>query len=54
VVRPVVNRHVGGRERDFVFPAYGLLVEADSWRHHHTGAAFEDDRHRDAIPSAVR
>jgi hypothetical protein len=47
--RPLVNHPVAGRERDFVFPAERLAVEADSWQHHHTRAAFEDDRRRDAI-----
>jgi hypothetical protein len=47
--RPLVNHDVAGRERDFVFPAQRLVVETDSWQHHHSRAAFEDDRRRDAI-----
>jgi very-short-patch-repair endonuclease len=47
--RALVNHPVAGRERDFVFAAQRLVVETDSWRHHHTREAFEDDRHRDAI-----
>jgi very-short-patch-repair endonuclease len=47
--RPLVNHPVAGRERDFVFAAQRLVVETDSWRHHHTREAFEGDRHRDAI-----
>jgi hypothetical protein len=46
--RPLVNHHVAGRERDFVFPSRRLVIETDSWRHHQSRQAFEDDRHRDA------
>ena len=48
--RPLVNHHVGGRERDFVFVEQRLVVETDTWRYHGTRRAFEDDRHRDAMP----
>ncbi len=46
--RPEVNATVGGLEIDFWWPAKGLVLEADSRRHHDTRAAFERDRARDA------
>jgi hypothetical protein len=46
--RPEVNATVGGLEVDFWWPAKGLVLEADSRRHHDTRAAFERDRARDA------
>lgn len=46
--RPLVNHFVEGIEVDFVF-GDGVLVEADSWRHHRDRQAFERDRERDAI-----
>jgi very-short-patch-repair endonuclease len=46
--QPKVNHHVAGRERDFVFAAQRLVVETDSWAHHRSRHAFEDDRRRDA------
>jgi very-short-patch-repair endonuclease len=49
VARPQVNARVAGLEVDFYWPAAGLVVEADSRRHHHTRMAFERDRQRDAI-----
>jgi very-short-patch-repair endonuclease len=47
--QPKVNEEVAGLEVDFLFAAQRLVVEADSWRFHHTRAAFERDRRRDAI-----
>jgi very-short-patch-repair endonuclease len=47
--RPRVNHPVEGRERDFVFVAERLVIEADSWRHHRSREAFENDRRRDAV-----
>jgi very-short-patch-repair endonuclease len=47
--RPRVNHPVEGKERDFVFVAERVVIEADSWRHHRSRAAFEADRHRDAV-----
>jgi very-short-patch-repair endonuclease len=49
VQRPLVNAMVAGLEVDFYWPASGLVVEADSRRHHLTPIAFERDRERDAI-----
>jgi very-short-patch-repair endonuclease len=46
--RPDVNTYVADLEVDFLFRAHRLIVETDSWRHHHTRAAFERDRRRDA------
>jgi very-short-patch-repair endonuclease len=45
--RPRVNHHLEGRERDFVFPMHRLVIETDSWTHHRSRRAFEDDRERD-------
>jgi hypothetical protein len=47
--RPQVNAWVAGLEVDFLFAAQRLVVEADSYRFHHTRTAFERDRERDAI-----
>jgi very-short-patch-repair endonuclease/predicted transcriptional regulator of viral defense system len=47
--RPRVNAWVEGLEVDFLFAAQRLVVEADSYRFHHTRHAFERDRERDAI-----
>jgi len=47
--RPRVNHDVEGRERDFVFPRHRLVIETDSWRHHRSREAFEEDRRRDAM-----
>jgi very-short-patch-repair endonuclease len=51
--RPRVNRHVEGPEADFVFADQRLLVETDSWRHHKSREAFEQDRRRDALHAAA-
>lgn len=48
VPRPAVNARVAGLEVDFYWPHARLVVEADSRRYHHTSAAFERDRERDA------
>ncbi len=45
--RPHANAVVCGLEVDFLFPG-GLVVEADSRRHHTGALAFERDRERDA------
>jgi len=47
--RPRVNAWVEGFEVDFVFAEQRLLVETDGWSWHRTRAAFERDRHRDAV-----
>src|SRR5215210_3037679 len=47
--RPRVNAWVQGFEVDFVFAEQRLLVETDGWSWHRTRAAFERDRHRDAV-----
>jgi very-short-patch-repair endonuclease len=41
---PEVNRIIDGRERDFSYPALGLILEADGFETHSTRQAFEDDR----------
>jgi very-short-patch-repair endonuclease len=46
--QPRVNHYVEGRERDFVFPGQRLVIEIDSFTHHRSRRAFEDDRYRDA------
>lgn len=46
--RPRMNVQLAGMEVDFWWPEHRLVVEADSRRHHHTAAAFERDRLRDA------
>jgi very-short-patch-repair endonuclease len=46
--QPRVNDSVAGLEVDFLFAERRVVVEADSWQHHHSRAAFERDRERDA------
>jgi hypothetical protein len=40
-------------EVDFCWRDLGLVVEADSWEHHKTRAAFERDRRRDQLLAAA-
>jgi very-short-patch-repair endonuclease/predicted transcriptional regulator of viral defense system len=51
--QPTVNDDIEGLEVDFVFTAHRLLVETDSWRHHKSRNAFENDRRRDATHAAA-
>jgi very-short-patch-repair endonuclease len=51
--RPCVNAIVGGFEVDFSWPGQRLIVETDSHRFHGTRAAFERDRERDALLTAL-
>ncbi len=46
---PARHHFVLGMEVDFVFPGTRVLVEADSWRYHHSRAQFARDRERDGI-----
>jgi very-short-patch-repair endonuclease len=46
---PRVNQRIAGKEVDFLFPDYRLIVETDSWRYHKTRRSFEDDRARDVL-----
>jgi very-short-patch-repair endonuclease len=45
--RPQTNVVVAGKVRDFYWPQANLVVEADSYRWHHSPAALDDDRERD-------
>jgi very-short-patch-repair endonuclease len=45
---PLVNSQVVGYEVDMAWPDQRLVVELDSFAFHHTRAAFERDRARDA------
>ena len=51
--QPGVNDDVEGLEVDFVFKDHRVLVETDSWRHHKSRDAFENDRRRDATHAAA-
>jgi hypothetical protein len=51
--RPHCNTWVEGLEVDFLFSDQRVIVETDSWRHHHTREAFERDRHRDAVHTSA-
>jgi hypothetical protein len=44
---PQTNRLVDGRYVDCRWPEYGLTVELDSYRYHHTRHAWEQDRRRE-------
>jgi hypothetical protein len=46
--RPQANVLVEGREVDVFWPEHQLIVELDGHAYHHTRAAFEGDRKRDA------
>lgn len=46
---PAMNAIVAGLEVDAVWPEPRLVVELDGYEFHKTRAAFERDRHRDAI-----
>ena len=48
IPRPLVNVVVEGKERDFHWPHANLVVEADSFKWHHSPTALNDDRERDA------
>jgi very-short-patch-repair endonuclease len=48
-----VNAVVEGFEVDFSWPEQRLIVETDGHRHHGTRAAFERDRERDALLTAL-
>jgi hypothetical protein len=52
IPRPLVNTRIEGFEVDFCWPGTRLIVETDGGRHH-TRAAFERDRARDALLTAV-
>jgi very-short-patch-repair endonuclease/predicted transcriptional regulator of viral defense system len=51
--QPRVNDDVEGHEVDFIFKDHRVLVETDSWRHHKSREAFENDRRRDATHAAA-
>jgi predicted transcriptional regulator of viral defense system len=51
--RPDVNATVEGLEVDFLFAAWRLTVETDSWSFHKTRRDFENDRARDAHLAAA-
>lgn len=44
--RPLLNRHVAGKERDCVYPDRGIVIELDGWWSHGK-ARFDADRGRD-------
>jgi very-short-patch-repair endonuclease len=46
--RPEVNATVAGHEVDFLWRSQRLVLEVDGYAFHHTRAAFEADRRRDA------
>jgi hypothetical protein len=52
IPRPLVNHRVEGFEVDFCWPEERLIVETDGGRHR-TAAAFERDRARDALLTAL-
>jgi len=49
---PAMNVVVEGYTVDAFWAAAGLIVELDSWEHHRTPRAFEEDRRRDATLTA--
>jgi Protein of unknown function (DUF559)/Transcriptional regulator, AbiEi antitoxin len=52
IPRPLVNHRIAGFEVDFCWPGERLIVETDGDRHR-TRAAFERDRARDALLTAL-
>jgi hypothetical protein len=53
IPRPLVNSIQEGIEVDFCWPEARLIVETDGHAHHGTRAAFERDRARDALLTAL-
>jgi len=51
--RPMTLERVNGFEVDFYWPDLGLVVEADSLRHHRTPAQQTQDRFRDQVHAAA-
>jgi very-short-patch-repair endonuclease len=54
---PLVNESLAAPDHprlevDFYWPTHHLIVETDGWDTHHTRAAFEADRRRDAALQA--
>jgi very-short-patch-repair endonuclease len=47
--KPRVNSWLEAKQVDFLFPGHRLIVETDSWMHHRSREAFENDRARDAL-----
>src|SRR4051812_23313988 len=47
--KPLVNSWLEAKQVDFLFPRHRLIVETDSWTHHRSRQAFENDRARDAL-----
>jgi Protein of unknown function (DUF559) len=45
--RPLVNCVIEGKVRDFCWPSWRLVVEADSYAWHRSPSALDDDRERD-------
>jgi very-short-patch-repair endonuclease len=43
----LVNTVIEGKVRDFYWPDRALVVEADSYSHHSSPSALNDDRERD-------
>ena len=50
---PLTNVRLNGHEVDALWPAERLIVEVDSYAHHASRRAFEDDRARDATHAAA-
>lgn len=49
---PAMNVRVEGFTVDAYWREHNLIAELDSWEHHHTPRAFEEDRRRDAALTA--
>jgi hypothetical protein len=47
--KPELNATVEGYVVDALWRGAKLIVELDSWSHHRSRSAFEEDRHRDAV-----
>ena len=45
---PQTNQRIEGKQRDFVWPKHGLVVELDAFRTHQSPQSFERDHARDA------
>jgi very-short-patch-repair endonuclease len=46
--QPITNHPIGPYKADFAWPHHMLIVEFDSWTHHHHKRAFHHDRKRNA------
>jgi very-short-patch-repair endonuclease len=50
---PAINEQIGGRSRDFAWPAHRLVVETDGYRYHASRETKRRDNRRDRQLTAL-